>query len=104
MPNLIDEVLLGVEGLEFIQHTVGSIEGSELYLITVALTFLKIRDPLLSLQLDVIVKSGAIFVVSHRGANSGSSPVEISFGPAECATGSFELVLECLDPRLSCNS
>ena len=93
-----------MEGLEFVQHAVGSVEGSKLDLMAVALTLLKIGDPLLSPHLDMIVQSGAVFVVSYCGANSSPSPVEISFGSAECASSCFQLALEGLDPRLGCVS
>ena len=52
----------------------------------------------------MVVKSGAIFIVGHGEADSGPGTVKISLGPAKYASGSFELALECLDPRLSCYS
>ena len=80
-PNLFIEVPLGVECLEFVQYAVGFVEGSKLNLVTVTLTLLKIRDPLLSPHLDIVVERGPVLVISYRGANSCPSPVEISFGP-----------------------
>ena len=85
VPNSFDEVPLGVKGLEFIQHPIGSVDGSPLDLISVAQTLVKIKDPLLSPQLGKIFKSGALFVVGHGRADSGLGTVEVSLGPAECA-------------------
>ena len=102
--NFFNEVPLGVEGLEFVQHAVGSVEGGKLDLISVAQALLEIGDLLLPPQLDMVVKSGAIFIVGHGEADSGPGTVKISLGPAKYASGSFELALECLDPRLSCYS
>ena len=98
--DFFDKVPLGVEGLELVQHAVGSVEGSKLDLIAVALTLMKIKDPLLSPQFDEIVKSGALLIIGHGEADSGPGTVKVSLGPTECALGSFELALECLDPRL----
>ena len=71
-----------MEGLELVQHAVGSVEGSKLDLITVTLALLKIDEPLLSPQFDMVVEHGAVLEIGHRGAYSRSSPVEISLGPA----------------------
>ena len=57
-PKLFNEALLGIKDLEFVQHAVGSVKGGKLDLITVALTSLKIRDPLLSPHLDMIIEAG----------------------------------------------
>ena len=46
-PNFFDKVPLGVEGLEFVQHAVGSVEGGKLDLISVAQALVDIRYPLL---------------------------------------------------------
>ena len=81
-PNLFDEVPLGVEDLELVQHAVGSVEGSKLDLIVATLALLKINEPLLSPQFDMVVERGAVLEIGHRRANSRSSPVEISLGPA----------------------
>ena len=100
MPNFLDKVPLGVEGLEPVQHAVGSVEGSKLDLIAVTLALLKIDEPLLSPQFDVVVERRAVLEVGNRGANSRSSPIEISLGPAKFASSRFQLSLEGLNPRL----
>ena len=103
-PYFFEEVPLWVESLEFIQHPIRAINGGQLDLIFEAHALVKIEDPLLSPQLDIVVEGGAIFAIGHNRADSGPGTVEVSLGHAEYASGSFELALECLDPRLSCNS
>ena len=44
--DFFDKVPLGVEGLELVQHAVGSVEGSKLDLVAVTLALLKINKPL----------------------------------------------------------
>ena len=75
--NFFDEVPLGVEGLEFVQHAVGSVGGGKLDLILLAQALVEIGDPLLSPQFDEIVKSGALLIIGHGGANSGTGTVKV---------------------------
>ena len=79
-PNFFDKVPLGVEGLEFVQHAVGSVEGGKLDLVSITLALMKIGKPLPSLQFDEVIERGAVFEVSHRRADSYPSPVEVSLG------------------------
>ena len=98
--NLLDEIPLGVEGLEPIQRAVGSVEHGEFDLVSIPLAFMKIGKPVSSPQLDKIIERGAFLEVYHRGANSRSSPVEIGLGPAQHASSLFKLFLVDLNPRL----
>ena len=44
-PDFLDEIPLGVEGLEPVQSAVGSVEGSKLDLVAVTLALLKVDKP-----------------------------------------------------------
>ena len=90
-----------MEGLELVQHAISSVVGSKLEPIALTLALLKIDEPLLSPQFDMVVERGAVLEIGHRGANLRSSPVEIGLGSAKFALRRFQLSLEGLNPRLS---
>ena len=100
-PDFFDEVPLGVEGLELVQHAVGSIEGSKLDLIVITHALVKVGEPLLSLQLYEVIKRGAVLEIGHRGADSCPSLIEVSLGPTQFTPRLSQLSLEDLNPGLS---
>ena len=79
-PDFLDEIPLRVEGTKPIQCAIGSVEGGKLDLVSITLALMKIGKPLPSLQFDEVIERGAVFEVSHRGADSYPSPVEVSLG------------------------
>ena len=99
--NLLDKVPLGVEGLEPIQRSIGSFDHGMRDLVPIPHALMVVGEPLLSLPRYKIIKRGAVFEISHRGADSRSGPVEIDLGPAQHASSLFKLSLEDLSPQLS---
>ena len=103
-PIFFEVVLLGMKSFELIQQPVGTIDISQLYLVSKALTQVKVEDPLLLPQLNVVLKVRAILVVGHGRADPSPGAIEISLSLAKLASSSGELIFERFDPRFRCRS